>query len=156
LNRIDPLGLLDIHIWNYQGSNEAWGHASMTLDDGTHISWWPDNPVPPEFPLYSAPAFPNQSYADDVAFEGRGPDHVIPISGLDEAAIKAWWGDFKSKNKWSTLSQNCSTTVADALDAGGGGDGVYLADWNSFWTPADVRGYADAIKDARPSPEGGW
>jgi RHS repeat-associated protein len=37
----DPSGLLVVHIWNYTGTKSAWGHASMTLDDGRYISWWP-------------------------------------------------------------------------------------------------------------------
>ena len=34
-----------IYIWRYTGKTRAWGHASMSLSDGTHISWWAVKPV---------------------------------------------------------------------------------------------------------------
>jgi RHS repeat-associated protein len=38
---IDPDGRLTVNIWDYRGKNDAWGHASITLENGKHISWWP-------------------------------------------------------------------------------------------------------------------
>ena len=29
-----------VYIWEFRGM-EAVGHASMSLSDGTYISWWP-------------------------------------------------------------------------------------------------------------------
>jgi len=45
VNFIDPWGLLKVHLWRHTGSgpNDRWGHASMTLANGTHISWWPQS-----------------------------------------------------------------------------------------------------------------
>jgi len=43
LVRVDESGLLTVYVWNFRGSKEAWGHSAMTLEDGTHISWWPKN-----------------------------------------------------------------------------------------------------------------
>ncbi len=148
VNWIDPWGNLEVYVWNYRGSKTAWGHASMTLNDGTHISWWPDNNgTPPTKKIYEADAFPNQTYQDDVNLEGMPPDHTIIINGLNENKIKDWWLNFKTNNKWKTLSQNCSTTVAEALKEGGAGSFWSLKDNNLFWTPEDVRVFAEWQKN---------
>jgi RHS repeat-associated protein len=116
INRTDPFGLLDVYIWKYRGSTDAWGHASMTLADGTHISWWPSNPRDykwgtDDIPIYEAPAFPDQTLAKDIEYEGQGPDAIIHIDGMNEDAIKAWWENFRHNhdNKWKTFGRNCST-----------------------------------------------
>ena len=38
IDRSDPFGLLDVFIWQ---ARDGFGHASVQLDDGTYISWWP-------------------------------------------------------------------------------------------------------------------
>ena len=97
--------------------------------------------------IYSANPNDPQTFRMDVIFEGRLPDYQIKIMGLDEKNILDWWLNFKESNKWKTLSQNCATTAADALKAGGGGD---FASWwqlhNIVWTPNDVKKLADTIK----------
>ncbi|MBI1869706.1 MAG: RHS repeat-associated core domain-containing protein, partial [Chlamydiae bacterium] len=151
INYTDPLGLLKVHIWSYRGKSEAWGHASMTLDnaDKTHISWWPDQPRDSKtlIPIvYSAPPRQPQLFKDDVRFEGQMPDFEVQITGLDEEKIEKWWKKFKKDNQWKTRGQNCSTTVADGLKAGGADK--YASWWKShnwLWTPNDVKDFADAI-----------
>jgi RHS repeat-associated protein len=152
INIIDPLGLLKVHIWKYRGKSEAWGHASITLEDGTHISWWPGGEgregLLMFMNIYSASPNDPQNFARDVSLEGRPPDYEINIVGLDEKKILEWWQNFKGKNKWKTLSKNCSTVAADALKIGGGKD--YASFWQSHnivWTPNDVRILADVIKN---------
>ncbi len=147
IDRIDPYGFLTVYLWNYHGSLE-WGHASISLDDGTHISWWPNNRPngAPKIPIYSAPAFPNQKLADDIEFEGQQlPDWQIPIEGLDEDAIADWWSKFRKKNKWKTFSKNCSTVAGKALRKGGGDKGNWWTAHNIVWTPNDVRRFAQEI-----------
>ncbi|MFL6210548.1 MAG: RHS repeat-associated core domain-containing protein [Pyrinomonadaceae bacterium] len=144
-NGIDPSGLLIVHIWH---ASDGWGHTSITLDDGTHISWWPspDGRVS-KFghgslrDIYTAPANRNQTLERDVELEERWPDENIRIDGLDEEKIKKWWEDFKEKNKWSSLTQNCSTTVADALMAGGAPTGHF-----PVWRPKEIADYAKYIQ----------
>jgi hypothetical protein len=156
-----PLGLLTVHIWNYEGGSGggAWGHASITLDNGTHISWWPQGTgrEPSSFSgrIYAVAANSGQTFDEDKRLEGlpgivpKQPDKNITITGLDEAAIQSWWDTFSgdSNNKWKTLSKNCSTTAADALKAGGAD--VRWRDvfkgHNMVWTPADVEEFANAI-----------
>ena len=149
---IDPSGLADVYIWSYTGSGGNWGHASLMLNDGTYISWWPGEPRDGKMPngkipdLYSAPALP-PDLARDQELEGTTPT-IIHLDNLDEDAIKKWWNKFRQKNKWKTLSQNCSTTVARALDAGGGRRRAPFAPHHFVWTPADVEDYAQQIKAA--------
>lgn len=150
LNNVDLDGLLTVHIWNYRGSNDAWGHVSITLEDGTHISWWPGQPrehnrLIPQ--LYSAPSNDPQTFADDIALERQLPDVNIRIIGLDEDAIEKWWDKYKDENKWKTLSQNCSTVGAEALKAGGGGGWYWWSAHNLIWKPNDVKSFAEKIQD---------
>ncbi len=135
---IDPAGLLTVHVWTPH--DDGWGHASITLENGTHISWWPsahgrEGSYYPEQPyLYSASPNKYQSFYRDVELEGnRLPDFSIKIDGLDEDAIEKWWDTFRKANRWKTLSQNCSTVAATALRKGGARFPPQLV-----WTPEDV------------------
>jgi RHS repeat-associated protein len=38
-NFIDPSGLAKLHFW--ASTSKRWGHVSLTLNDGTHISFFP-------------------------------------------------------------------------------------------------------------------
>jgi hypothetical protein len=130
--------------------------------------------------VYSAPPRPNQSHLEVQCLEneefpiteldgnrcvGRRssrsppvparlvrPDFTISLDGLDEFAIVRWWRKFNIPGaSWSTLGQNCSTTVARALMAGGADDYVegfsdWLDTWNLVWTPEDVHQYALSIR----------
>ena len=113
-----------IYIWTEEGMLERWGHVSMSLGDGTYISWWPEghdkksiknNPV-------MCPVVENQTQQQDVKLEGKAADKVVTISGvkLDEAAIKTWYQMFSaSDEKWSAFGNNCSAVVYKALKEGG-------------------------------------
>ena len=73
---------------------------------------------------------------------------MIQVNGLDEGAIENWWNSFKNSNQYSTLGQNCSTTAADALNAGGGLPYAILGGYGVpplVWSPSDVLDYANAI-----------
>jgi hypothetical protein len=62
-----------------------------------------------------------------------------------------WWNDFKTTHEWKTLTQNCSTTAADALKAGGGEE--YSSWWKShnlIWVPSDVKAFSESIKENLP------
>ena len=148
---VDPDGRLTVNIWNYRGKNDAWGHASITLENKQHISWWPSaegrEGLFKFLNIYTAPANDPQKFAYDVEGEGQKPDYQIRILGLDEKKIQEWWQKFKETNKWNTLNQNCSTTAADALKAGGAEDySSWGSSHNVVWTPNDVKSFADEIK----------
>lgn len=163
VNHMDPSGLLTVHIWRGEVGSPNLGHASITLDNGTYISWWPQefsNPLdlPGRFMNAGAlwtvgvNAYQSRSYEGDIHGESGNPDADIAITGLDETAIELWWNDFTSNHRWSTLGQNCSTTVAQALQAGGGDYAAWgdPRNWWMFgvWTPSSVEEYAYSIVTA--------
>jgi hypothetical protein len=149
------MGEPSIYVWNYLGKDVAWGHASLALSTGTYISWWPQGTGLQAMPLlpqvYTVDAVPNQTFADDMRLEeNKAPDWQVRVGGLDESAIENWWRSFKTTHQWSTLSQNCSTTVKDALYAGGAlriltprEDDHFRG--NSVWTPSDVFALAEVL-----------
>jgi len=155
--------MITVYVWNFRGTSVAWGHASMRVNGGSppgevYISWWPQGSgrspkVPGVDQIYTVTAIRGRTYADDVRDEEQAPDHVIIFSGLDETAIKTWWADLlrNTHAQWSTLGQNCSTTVAHALASGYGEDLVtgfdgWLDTRNIVWKPDDVLSYALAVQ----------
>jgi RHS repeat-associated protein len=150
---LDPLGLATVHIWDFHDMRNV-GHSSMTLNDGTYISWWPKGSDAEIFNTVAATTM--QSLSDDIRNEGRQPDRNINVDGLDEAAIRRWWDDFKrnKKNKYAFLGQNCSATVAEGLDAGGGATAAGKNTWGRpippVWSPSAVKDYADRIMNPGP------
>jgi len=152
--------MLTVYIWSFRGKSEAWGHASMQIDQ-TYISWWPEQPgqVPSGIHqnIYASHPIRNRSYVADVEAEGQPPDQVIRIAGLDEKAIKDWWQSFGLSREgvqyhgplqsWDTLQRNCSNVVALGLRIGGGDKyASWYKSWNLIWTPADVLQYAQSIQ----------
>jgi hypothetical protein len=153
--------MIHVYVWDYRGSTEAWGHASMAVGP-TYISWWPGGEgrrykLSDHVPIYSVAHIVNQTFDDDKELEGDGgsprqPDHTITLNGLEERRIGHWWSTYsKPGNTWTTLGKNCSTTVARALMVGGGDDYAegfsgWWRSWNTVWTPNNVRSYAQAIK----------
>lgn len=159
--------MVTVYIWNYRGKDVAWGHASLRSTEGApagaiYISWWPQQAnrrtkIPrapgPLANVYSVPAISGRTFADDVRDERQPPDQTILLKGLDETAIKKWWNNLlrDASARWSTLGQNCSTTVAHALEAGGGdnyakGMSGWWRSWNTVWRPDDVARYAREIE----------
>ena len=161
---VDLWGSLVVYTWEYQGSSTAWGHASMTLTNGTHISWWPESDVLSNgvvtvtnrhiqlatgyIDIYSAVAVSNVTFQNDIDWEGSPPNSTNVIEGLNEAAIQNFWDNFATNSLWESYNQNCAKTVADALKAGGAQVSWYdwWSWWNIVWTPDDVKQYADAIQ----------
>jgi hypothetical protein len=181
--------MIRVHVWNYRGLKTAMGHASMHVE-GEYISWWPAGEnrrfkAGSLLPLYSVDHIHGQSFEDDQLLEAldensewdaaRGawidlstgkavvplaPHHNIPLNGLDEPRILAWWGKFNAPGRdWSTLGQNCATTVGRALMMGGGDDYSLGAkgwwhSWNMVWQPNDVHKYAVQIQRGLAGKDG--
>jgi hypothetical protein len=152
--------MLKVHVWDFQGKNEAWGHASADVGS-TYISWWPATPgqVPSKIHrnVYSSHPIRNRTFFDDARDERGYPNHNVNIEGLDESAIKDWWQSIGLTRDgvqysgpllpWSTLTRNCSTVVATALQVGGGDKyASWFKSWNVVWTPSDVLAYARSIE----------
>jgi hypothetical protein len=80
----------------------------------------------------------------------RRPDFVMIVRGLSETAIKRWWADRqRSWPQWDAASNNCATTVALALQAGGAHQYEHALDWwranNFVWAPSDIIAYVRVI-----------
>jgi hypothetical protein len=92
----------------------------------------------------------SQKLRDDIENEGGMPDLEIKISNLNEAAIKAWWDNYKKTNpKFRGLSNNCSTTVKNAFDAGKGRS--HVPDYGQgflYWDPNAVLKYGQYLQQA--------
>lgn len=117
----------------------------MTLDDGTHISWWPRSGEK----TGDSPAVAMPDLRGDIDAEGRSPDLSVYMSGLDEVAIKKWWENFRRKHRtWNFTGQNCAATVAEGMGAGGAMGMAWLGGYfpgNLVWTPSNVKDYANAV-----------
>jgi hypothetical protein len=80
------------------------------------------------------------------------PHHSIRLHGLDEIRALQWWKRFNKPDRlWTTLGQNCSTTVARALMIAGADDFALGIDgwwhsWNMVWHPNDVLRYSLAVR----------
>ena len=149
-----------VYVWDFRGKAEAWGHASMLVDN-TYVSWWPEKPgqLPSKVHnnIYASHPFRNRTYSEDVRDEGEPPNHIIRINGLNEKTIKDWWQSFGLTRDgliyqgplqtWDTLKRNCSNVVATGLKKGGGDDFAnWHKAWNIIWTPQDVFNYAISIQ----------
>ena len=72
--------------------------------------------------------------------------------GSDELAIERWWLVFRATHKWSSLSQNCSTTVAQARGRGAHVDYLSLSD-QAVWTPRTARAFAYGVQTHLTHPD---
>ena len=109
---------MKVYIWYPSLSAKQVGHAALTLDDGTHISWWPSEKLEGK----KSKKNPRDigSLAEDIALEGRKPDTTFTVTGLDEKAIKEWWNAFlDADNKYHLATKHCCHIVMNALKTGG-------------------------------------
>lgn len=100
--------------------------------------------------VYCVAPIANRTHADDIRDEEQFPDASIVIDGLDDEAIRRWWRQTRiaPDAQWCTLGPNCSTTVANALKAGGADKFAPL--WtrtNAVWTPNDVEQFARSVQE---------
>ncbi|KAL3855676.1 hypothetical protein ACJMK2_014895 [Sinanodonta woodiana] len=114
---------IKVYVWLPHGDNV--GHSSMTLSDGTHISWWPSDKEAKKKSnlksIYSSPASLSQNLDEDIYLEGNfqpNENYSLPDGFIDEDAISKWWGSFSSKENYRVLDQNCCHVVFKALEAG--------------------------------------
>jgi RHS repeat-associated protein len=109
---VDPFGLAKVHYWKAKKNptKTAAGHISMHLEDGTYISYWPENGS--GFDTNRIP-----DYIKDITDEGYWP-YTIQVNGLDEITIKKWWENKKS-GLYHFMFSNCADTVENAIQQGG-------------------------------------
>jgi hypothetical protein len=152
--------MVTVFIWDFRGSDVAWGHASLLVDQ-TYMSWWPEGQNRERSKIsdqiYSVHPIRDRRFSDDTAAEGGPPKHRVEIRGLNEARMKDWWQSFGLMRDgvlyqgpmlpWETLAQNCSTVAARGLSVGGGDRYArWIKSWQVVWTPNDVLNYALSIR----------
>ncbi|KAL3855326.1 hypothetical protein ACJMK2_014542 [Sinanodonta woodiana] len=115
---------IQVYIWLPQGDNV--GHSSMTLSDGTHISWWPSNKNFKKksniASIFSSRASLSESLKVDIYLEGNiqpNKVYILRDGFIKEAAIRIWWVSFSSNGFYRVFTQNCCHAVFKALEAGG-------------------------------------
>jgi len=84
-----------VHVWTEIGRE----HASLTLSDNTHISWFSSGAIHDVLPGGASRARPNQTFDDDCRLMEKDPSMEVQITGLDENAMKKWWRDFADDEK---------------------------------------------------------
>ena len=125
---------ITVFVWNPHV--DMYGHASMHIQNGPYISWWPTANASNAkgrniSTMVGSYAFVN-TIRDDKASEGRSPSWAsAPITCLDEEAIKLWWikfsgcpkdkesGGFQTTSNYNVLTTSCSGVVFRALAEGG-------------------------------------
>ncbi|KAK3611768.1 hypothetical protein CHS0354_014119 [Potamilus streckersoni] len=118
-----------VHIWDLR--DDSFGHASMTLSDGTHISWWPSSGNKARETgqsgflsslalIFLTTARCSNSLDEDIALEKeRQPDSIFTLNNqIDEYAIRRWWMSHKNGTFFSGLFKNCCSVVFQALREG--------------------------------------
>ncbi|WP_047685919.1 MULTISPECIES: hypothetical protein [Xenorhabdus] len=155
-----PIGV--VFIWDYALLNVAAGHASLMVfdnsnksddSDNTYISWWPSG-----FFVIPSKALKDRTLEEDIDEEKSDPQLKIKIyvRKSDNAEkmknkILSWWRNFQDTHvMWSLTSQNCSTTVKDALVAAGvyemlSEEQLITYSGITVWVPVDVASLASAM-----------
>ena len=87
-----------VYIWSTNISNKRPGHASLELDTGTYISFWPKEDNKAKYyktwpAVRQIDSRPVDKYEVDVELEGYTADDAIQInrSKLNIEQIEEWW-----------------------------------------------------------------
>ena len=126
-----PNQITKVFIWGSHGQHK--GHASLSISDGTYISWQ-------GIETNELPTPQDVTFAHDTSSEGIVPDHVYVISGLCEDTIVNWLNDIETKTTHLSTPQDYIITVKNALKDGGAWDKLTQVqqqdfDTISMWTP---------------------
>lgn len=102
------------------------GHAALELAPDVYISHYPAVEIdrsPNEFSRTLRATADNNiegRYLPDYQSEAAGwCDSTVQviIKNIDEDKLRAFWNSYKSDNTYNLTNRNCSSVVADALDA---------------------------------------
>jgi hypothetical protein len=137
-----------LRIWNSAKHGGAgWGHSTLQVGGappaGIYISWWPGD-LDGRLPGFAE----SKTLAEDINLEGH-PSTIFELDGLDERAIKIWWMRWRGSTLMYTWAgQNCCSTVAEALQAGGSERFARMVGWvtPAMWLPSSISAYARAIR----------
>jgi hypothetical protein len=85
-----------------------------------YVSWWPPGTGDKTTNIVVGGPGRASTYADDKDIEGGDPHLTVEVDGLDEAKMFDLWAFWQHGDKYQFLFANCSTMVANLLNAGGG------------------------------------
>jgi RHS repeat-associated protein len=111
-----PTTAVTVNIW--YPKDGKYGHASLTLGDGTNLGWWPAEDW--WFGLYGAlwgVKGVTKEYKEEIFEEGRTPDYVVRFYGVDQEKIKAAYNK-ATQDGWSVGQRSCTNVTLRALNAG--------------------------------------
>jgi hypothetical protein len=100
-----------------------WGHAALGLPRGRHVSFYPEEEAksrPGTDPLTDVNGWWSPSLARDKRILKRPPDTEIKIKQLHVGAIEKRLEELRDE-KYCAFAYNCSSVVADCLEAGTNG-----------------------------------
>jgi hypothetical protein len=107
---------------------------------GSYVSWWPQNNV-------AGPRLRSvkPSFYRDLRVEIYAPDHILRLTGMNEANMKTEWTRIRTKENahYKLYGKNCSTIVARVMRAGTTWRERNL--WRAhseMWTPLKVKRFA--------------
>lgn len=122
-----------VFVWYPKNGNV--GHASMQLDAGGYVSWWPSKNI--NLKNHSTKDAASPGISEDKKSEGGIPNYASPpIKGLDEAAMLKHWCKLSGRlpkeghkiaqemkfipgGSYDLFTKSCAGVVLDVLIAGG-------------------------------------
>ena len=117
LNWIDPWGDAQVYIWYPKDRNV--GHSSIKTDLGEYGSFWPEG----NWKIDAQGTF--NTYEGDIRSEGRVPDVIIDVTGVDEKAMTHHIKNLKrDAPNYQWRGNNCTDFVEDTLRQGGAFAGI--------------------------------
>jgi len=143
--------MVTVYVWNAHYAHGSAGHASLAVTGGqppgtAYISWWPEKRNLKTITVGVRRGVHARLADDELSTaEGRKPDHTVRLEGLDETSIKSFWTRSVRHGEYQGVSHNCATTVARALEAGGGDHYAPKQASHLVWMPLEVLHFALAI-----------
>ncbi|WP_127089014.1 HdeD family acid-resistance protein [Aquabacter cavernae] len=103
------------------------GHSALELPPGLYISHYPAQEIEQSATDFARllRATPDNdvagvfqpNYAEESA-DWCPSSYQVPIHGIDAAALRAFWGEYRRDTTYNLTNRNCSSAVVKALDAG--------------------------------------
>lgn len=147
---------------------DMYGHASLSVQDGPYISWWPSSQLSGAGAKVGTGMLGSRAVASsmrqDKSSEKRIPSWAsAPISCLDEEAIAGWWKKLSgrsgqpldektpklSNGRYNVLTTSCAGVVFEALVVGGLHKnplaGALASQLGTVISPDDLKDIADAL-----------
>lgn len=127
---------ITVFVWD--AHVDMYGHASLSIDGGAYVSWWPSGELEGKGHTKGNGMLGSRAMASTMKTDKRSEKRIpswasAPITCLDEDAIGQWWGqqsgrsgtladekrDTRSNGRYNVLTSSCAGKVFEALVVGG-------------------------------------